>query len=92
MPFARPNTKHSSSTGLVNTLRNPVNTIPETPNLTQKDINSKESVRRIIESEKLSDKICEKLKTESLKTEITSLESTISFSLQKELKHIERFV
>ena len=51
MPFAAPDTKHSSSTESVNTQRNSINNIPETPNLLQKDINSKESIRGISESE-----------------------------------------
>ena len=79
--FATPNTKQSSSIESVNTPRNPINNIPETPNLLQKDINSKVSVRRIMESHRFNDNIPEKMKIESLKTEITSsLESTISSS------------
>ena len=84
--FATPNTEQPSSIALVNTPRNPINTIPETPNLPQKYINSKESVRRIVESEKFNDNISEKMEIENLKTEIIpSLESTISFLFQKEL-------
>ena len=52
--------------------------IPETPNLPQKDIDSKESVRRSIESQSFNDNLSEKMKIESLKTEIiSSLESII---------------
>ena len=70
----------------MNTPRKPISNIPETPNLPQKDINSKESVRRIMESQIFNDNISEKMKTESLKTEIiSSLESTISSLLQREL-------
>ena len=82
-PFATPNTKQSSSTVLVNTLRNPFIPIPETPNLPEKDINSKKSVRRFIESETFNNNISEKMKIESLKNEITSLESTIFFRFRK---------
>ena len=75
--FATPNTKQSSSIESVNTPRNPINNIPETPNLHQKDINSKESIRIIIESQTFNDDISEKMKIESLKSEIiSSLEST----------------
>ena len=35
----------------LNTPKHPINNIPDTPKLPQIDINSKESVRRIIESE-----------------------------------------
>ena len=84
--FATPNTKQSSSIESVNTPRKPFNNIPETPNLPQKDINSKKSVRRIMESQTFNDKISENMKIESLKTEIiSSLESTISSLFQKEL-------
>ena len=62
--FATHNTKQSPI-DLVNTPRNPINTIPETPSLPQKDINSKESVRRIIESKKFNDNKSEKMKIES---------------------------
>ena len=76
-----------SSIESVNTPRKTINNIPETPNLPQKDINSKESVRRIMESQTFNENISEKMKTESLKTEIiSSLESTISSLFQKELK------
>ena len=86
LSFATPNTKQSSSIESVNTPRNPINNIPETLNLPQKDINSKESVRRIMESQTFNDNISEKMKIESLKTEIiSSLESTISALFQKEL-------
>ena len=55
-----------------------INNILETPNLPQKDIDSKESVRRSIEAQTFNDNISEKMKIESLKTEIiSSLESTI---------------
>ena len=84
LSFATPYTKQSSSIDLVNTPRNPINTIPETPNLPQKDINSKESVKRIIESETFSHNISKKLKTESLKPEMfSSLESSFSFYFRK---------
>ena len=70
----------------MNTPRKPTNNIPETPNLPQKDINSKESVRRIMESQTFNDNISEKMKIESVKTDtISSLESTISSLFQKEL-------
>ena len=86
LPFATSNTKQSSSTESVNTPRKPINNIPETPNLPQKDINSKESVRRIMESQTFNDNISQKIKIESLKTKIiSSLESTISSLFQKEL-------
>ena len=49
-----------------------ISSIPETPNLPQKDIDSKESVRRSIESQTFNDKLSEKMKIESLKTEIIS--------------------
>ena len=88
--FATPNTEQPSSIALVNTPRNLINTIPETPNLPQKYINSKESVRRIVESEKFNDNISEKMEIENLKTEvIPSLESTISFLFQKELNTLK---
>ena len=51
----------------MNTPRHPIDNIPETPNLPQEDINSKESVRRIIESETFNDSISEKMKVETLK-------------------------
>ena len=55
-----------------------INNIPETPNLPPKDIDSKESVRRSIESQTFNDNISKKMKIESLKAEIiSSLESTI---------------
>ena len=72
MPFATPNTKQSSSIQSVNTPRKPIKNIPETPNLPQKDIDSKESVRKVMESETSNDKICEKMKIESLKTMVSS--------------------
>ena len=49
-----------------------INYIPENPNLLPEDIDSKESVRRIIESQTFSDNISKKMKIESLKTEIIS--------------------
>ena len=70
LSFATFNTKQSYPTDFVNTPRNFVNTIPETPNIPHQDINSKESVRRIIESEKFTGTIFEKMKIENLKTEI----------------------
>ena len=86
LSFATPNTKQSSSTESVNTPRKVINNIPETPNLPQKDINSKESVIIIMESQTFNYNISEKMETESLKTEIiSSLESTISSLFQKEL-------
>ena len=86
LSFAAPNTKQSSSIDLVNTPNNPISIIPETPNLPQKDINGKESVRTIIESEALIDNIFKNMKIENLKTEmISSFESTISLLCQKEL-------
>ena len=86
LSFATPNTKQSSSIESVNRPRKPINNMPGTPNLPHKDINSKESVRRIMESQTLNDNISEKMKIESLKTEIiSSLESTISSLFQKEL-------
>ena len=72
MPFATPNTKQSSSIQSVNTPRKPIKNIPETPNLPQKDIDSKESVRKVMESETSNDKISEKMKIESLKTMVSS--------------------
>ena len=69
LSFATPNTKQSFSIDLVNTPRNPINAILETPNLPEKHINNKESVRRIIESEKLNDNISEIMKIGNLKTE-----------------------
>ena len=72
MPFATPNTKQSSSIQSVNTPRKPTKNIPETPNLPQMDIDSKESVRKVMESETSSDKISEKMKIESLKTMVSS--------------------
>ena len=63
-----------------------ISSIPETPNLPQKDIDSKESVRRSIESQTFNDKLSEKMKIESLKTEIiSSLESTSSSLFQNKL-------
>ena len=86
LSFAAPHTKQSSSIDLVNTPSNPISIIPETPNLPQKDINGKESVRTIIESETLIDNIFKNMKIENLKTEmISSFESTISLLCQKEL-------
>ena len=86
LSFATPNTKQSSSIESVNTPKKPINNIPETSNLPQKDSNSKESVRIIMESQTFNDNIFEKMKIESLKTEIiSSLESTISSLFQKEL-------
>ena len=86
LSFAAPNTKQPSSIDLVNTPSNPISIIPETPNLPQKDINGKESVRTIIESETLIDNIFKNMKIENLKTEmISSFESTISLLCQKEL-------
>ena len=55
LSFATANTKQSSSIESVNIARKPTNNIPETPNLPQKDINSKESVRRIMESQTFND-------------------------------------
>ena len=76
--FAIPNTKQSSSIGSKKMPRKIINNILETPNLPQKDIDSKESVRRSIEAQTFNDNISEKMKIESLKTEIiSSLESTI---------------
>ena len=49
-----------------------INYIPENRNLLPEDIDSKESVRRIIESQTFSDNISKKMKIESLKTEIIS--------------------
>ena len=72
MPFATPNTKQSSSIQSVNTPRKPIKNIPETPNLPQKDIDSKESARKVMESETSNDKISEKMKIESLKTMVSS--------------------
>ena len=72
MPFATPNTKQSSSIQSVNTPRKPIKNIPETRNLPQKDIDSKESVRKVMESETSNDKISEKMKIESLKTMVSS--------------------
>ena len=72
MPFATPNTKQSSSIQSVNTPRKPTKNIPETPNLPQMDIDSKESVRKVMESETSNDKISEKMKIESLKTMVSS--------------------
>ena len=86
LSFATPNAKLSSSIESVNTPRKPINNIPETPNLPQKVFNSKESVRRIMESQTFNDNISENMKIENLKTEIiSSLESTISSLFQKEL-------
>ena len=86
LSFATPNTKQSSSIASVKTPRKPINNIPEALNLPQKDINSRESVKRIMESQTFNDNISEKMKFESLKTEtISSLESTISSLFQKEL-------
>ena len=74
LSFATPNTKQSSFNDLVNSTRNPINTLPETPNLPQADVNGKEPVS-----------VFEKMKIENLKTEIiSSLETTISFLFQKE--------
>ena len=70
--FATPNTKQSSSIESVNMPRKIINYIPENPNLLPEDIDSKESVRRIIESQTFSDNISKKMKIESLKTEIIS--------------------
>ena len=64
LSFATSNTKQSSHIDLVNTPRNLVNNISETPNIPQ-DINSKESVRRIVESEKFTNTIFEKMKIEN---------------------------
>ena len=77
-----PNTKQSSSIDLVNTPRNPIHDIPETPNLPQKDINIKEYVRRMIESETFNGNISEKMKIESLKTD--------AYFVSERVKHIER--
>ena len=46
--FATPNTKNSSLIESMNIPKHPINKIPETSNLPQKDINCKESVSRII--------------------------------------------
>ena len=90
LSFATPNTKQSFSIRSVNTPRKLISSKPETPNLPQKDINSKESVRRIMESQTFSDNISEKMKFESLKTEIiSSLESIISSLFQKELNTVK---
>ena len=73
-----PNTKQSSSIESVNMPRKIINNIPETSNLPPKDIDSKESVRRSIESQTFNYNISKKMKIESLKIEIiSSLESTI---------------
>ena len=86
LSFIPPNTKQSSSIESVNTPRKPTNNILGTPNFPQKNINSKESVRRIMESQTFNDNISEKMKIESRKTGIiSSLESTISSLFQKEL-------
>ena len=83
LSFATSNTKLSSPIDLVN------HTIPETPNLPHQDINSKESVR-IIESEKFTDIIFEKMKIENSKTEIiSSLKLTIFFLFQKEFNTLK---
>ena len=80
MSFATSNTKLSYSIDLVDTPKNYINTIPETPNLLHQYINSKESVRRIIESEKFTDTIFEIMKSENLKTDmIYSQDLTTSF-------------
>ena len=90
MFFATYNTKQSSFIDLVNKPRYPINTTPEILSLPQKDINSKGSVRRIIESKTFHDNISEKIKIESLKIEtISSLESTISFLFQKAFNTIK---
>ena len=70
--FATPNTKQSSSIESVNMPRKIINSIPENPNLLPKDIDSKESVRRSIESQTFNDNISKKMKIESLKNEIIS--------------------
>ena len=70
--FATPNTKQSSSFDLINTPKNPIHTPPETPNLPQKDIHGKESVRRTIKSGTLTANMFEEMKIENLKTEIIS--------------------
>ena len=49
-----------------------INYIPENPNLLPKDIDSKESVRRSIESQTFSQNTSKKMKIESLKTELIS--------------------
>ena len=73
LSFATPNTKLSSFNDFVNSTRNPINNLPETPNLPQADVNSKEPVI-----------VFEKMKIENLKTEIlSSLETTISFLFRK---------
>ena len=83
LPFATPNIKQIPSIDFVNTPINPINIIPETPNLFQKYINGKESIRRIIQT--FTDNIFEDMKIANLKTKIiSSLESTISFWFQKE--------
>ena len=88
--FATPNTKQSFSIDLVNIPKIPINTITETPNLPQKDINNKESARTIIGSEPFPDSIFEKLTIENLKAEIiSSLESTNYFLFQKELNTLK---
>ena len=58
--FPTPNTKQSSSIESVNMPRKIINNIPETPNLPPKDIDSKESVRRSIESQTFNDNLSEK--------------------------------
>ena len=65
LSFTTPNTKQPSSIESVNTPRKPTNNILKTPNFPQKDINSKESVRRIMESQTFNDNISEKMKIES---------------------------
>ena len=60
----------NSSIDLVNKSRKSTNTIPETPNLPQKDINGDES----IELETFTDNVFEKMKIENLKTENNFLE------------------
>ena len=48
LSFATPNTKNSSSIESMHIPKHPINNIPETSNLPQKDINCKETVSRII--------------------------------------------
>ena len=89
LSFATPNTKQLSSTGLMNTPRNSINTLPESPYLPQKDINAKESVRKNMVSETFTDNMSD-MKIENRKTEIiSSMQPTISFLCQKEFNTLK---
>ena len=75
----------------MNKPRYPINTTPEILSLPQKDINSKGSVRKIIESKTFHDNISEKIKIESLKTETNFFfKINYFFFVSESIKHNEK--